>query len=75
MRSRLIPFLLLSSACGTGPKADWASLLEERDSLAERRRLYGRLSQKPREKEDQDPSSAKTALATAWPLVPAAQPA
>jgi len=50
-------------------------LLEERDPLTERRRLYGRLSQKPREKEDQDPSSAKTALATAWPLVPAAQPA
>ena len=23
MRSRLIPFLLLSSACGSGPKADW----------------------------------------------------
>ena len=50
-------------------------LLEERHSLAIRRRLLGRLSQQPREEEDQDPSSENTALATAWPLVPAAQPA
>ena len=51
------------------------SLLEERQSFAERRRLLGRLGEKPREEKDQDFSSEKTVLAIAWPLVPAAHPA
>lgn len=55
------------------------SFPEESDSFAERRRLGLDGGQcRPTEEgddKDQRPSSAKTALAIAWPLVPAAQPA
>ena len=51
------------------------TLLDERQSFAERRRLLGGLSEKTREEKDQDSSSEKTVLAIAWPLVPAAHPA
>jgi hypothetical protein len=51
------------------------ALLDESHTLAKRGGLGGRLSQDCEEQERQDSSSERTALAIAWPLVPAAQPA